>query len=334
MRRILAILDNDAEYGKRFAAYLNEHELTGFKATAFSDLAAFRSFRKSFFVEILLAAENLAADIHEAADGAKVILLSEDGFAPAEEKRPFRAPALFKYRSAETLSREIMRLYADDGTHSVSRTQAGICEILGIYSPVNRCGKTSLAISLGLVKAARGRTLLISLEEYAGIFMEIAKEADSDFSDVIYCYLQGMYSWSRLKAAVHSFGKLDYIPPVRCMEDISQVSSEDLGRLLKRIAEESGYSTIILDFGTFGRRAAELLDLCTRIFMPVVKDSASRMKVDSFMEYLEKAGKAEIKEKTVKCELPFDTDAARENSMTNPSYYESGLLADYAGKLH
>lgn len=164
--------------------------------------------------------------------------------------------------------------------------------------------------------------------------MNIAGEADSDFSDVIYCYLQGQYSWSRLKASVHSFGKLDYIPPVRCMEDISQVSAEDLGRLIRRIADESGYAEVILDFGTFGRRAAELLDLCSRIFMPVTEDAVSALKIASFMEYLGKAGKNELKEKIVRCVLPYENEKAQEFACASVSAYGSGALYEYAAKLH
>ena len=54
MRRILAIVDGDAEYGRRLAAWVNEHGTAGFKATAFSDLSVYRTFRMSFLTEILL----------------------------------------------------------------------------------------------------------------------------------------------------------------------------------------------------------------------------------------------------------------------------------------
>jgi hypothetical protein len=334
MRRILAILDSDAEYGKRLSAYLNEHDVTGFKATAFSDITSYKSFRKSASAAILLISEDLVPDIHDAADGAKVIILSEDGFVSSGGSRPFDAPAVFKFRSADCMAREIMGLYAEDDRHSVSRVRNDACEILGIYSPVNRCGKTSLAISLGLSRSRRSKTLLISLEEYAGIFSRIAENADSDLSDVIYCSMQGLYSWSRLKSAVHSFGSLDYIPPVRCMEDISQIPSENLGRLIKRIADDSGYSVIVLDFGSFGRRASELLDLCTRIFMPVTDDPLSVLKTASFMEYLEKSGKSELKERIVKCTLPFEPEQVRELSSGDITSYESSSLYSYAGKLH
>ena len=209
--------------------------------------------------------------------------------------------------------------------------------VTSAYSPVNRCGKTTLALTLGLVHARRGRTLLLTLEEFPGVFRNIRDpscEEEEDLSDVIYRYLQGAYSWSRLKGAVHSFGPLDYIPPVRCAEDITQISSEDLSRLFRRIAEEGGYASIILDFGSFGRRAAELLDLCTRIFMPVVEDPASSLKLDSFQEFLDRLGKEELRDKLVKCVLPWEPEKAGDYARGLISVYESGVLYDYAAGLH
>ncbi len=334
MRRVMAVVDSDAEYGKRLVSYFNEQESIGFKASAFSDLDAYRAFRQSVRVEIFLISEALAAEAHGLADGAKVILLSEDGFVEGEEKRPFGAPAVFKYLPADCMAREIMALYADDEAHPMARVRSGQCEIIGIYSPIHRCGKTTLALTLGLVRATRGRTLLLSLEEYAGVFMNIARDADADLSDVIYCYLQGAYSWSRLKSKVHFFGDLHLIPPVRCMEDISQISSEDMARLIRRIAEESGYSTIILDFGSFGRRALELLELCERIFMPIIEDPASRLKLETFQEYLDKAGKEELRDRLVKCILPHEKEKAQDYARALLSAYEGGALYDYAATLH
>ena len=334
MRRIMAVADRDGVYASRLAGYLNEQESIGFKTSAFSDLGAFREYRKNVRVEILLISEELAGMAHGLTDGSKVILLSEDGFVGDGEKRPFGAPAVFKYLPADRMAREIMRLYSDDDSRSLGRASAEQCEILGIYSPVNRCGKTTLALTLGLVRARRGRTLLIPLEEYAGVYRNIGPEPESDLSDVIYCYLQGLYSWSRLKAAVHSFGGLDYIPPVRCMEDVSQLAAEDMARLFRRIAEEGGYSTMIIDFGSFGRRAAELLELCGRIFMPVTRDPFSGLKVAAFREYLERSGKEELTDRLVRCELPFEPEKMRDYANALLPVYESGAMYDFAERLH
>ena len=151
---------------------------------------------------------------------------------------------------------------------------------------------------------------------------------------MVYCYLQNSWSWSRLKATVHSFGDLDFIPPVRCAEDVSLLPSEDMTALLRRIAEESGYATIIIDFGSFGRRAVELLDLCGRIFMPVPDDPAAHLKVASFFEFLEKAGRNELKERIEKCRLPWEPENAQAMARALVSSYESGALRDFAERLH
>lgn len=335
MRRILAIVDENGEYAVRLAAYFNEQSSIGFRASAFTDLESFKSFRNSAKIEILLLSEAAAAKAQGLTDGSKVILLSEDGFIPGADKRPFGAAAVFKYRPADTLAREIMNIYSEAAGEIMARAGSGGCEIYGIYSPVNRCGKTTMALTLGLVHARRGRTLLISLEEYAGVFLNIQPDSDSDLSDIIYCFLQGSYSWSRLKGAVHSFGQLDYIPPVRCMEDVSQISSEEIARLIRRIAEESGYASILIDFGSFGRRASELLEVCGRIFMPVpADDPAARLKLEAFQEYLERSGKTEIKDHLVKCELPWEQEKAQDYARALLPVYESGALYDYCEKLH
>ena len=54
MRRVLAIVDRDGAYASRLAAYFNERESAGLKATAFTDLETYRKYRKNVMVEILL----------------------------------------------------------------------------------------------------------------------------------------------------------------------------------------------------------------------------------------------------------------------------------------
>ena len=71
MRRVLAIVDRDGAYASRLAAYFNERESAGLKATAFTDLETYRKYRKNVMVEILLISEELAADAHGMTEGAK-----------------------------------------------------------------------------------------------------------------------------------------------------------------------------------------------------------------------------------------------------------------------
>ena len=137
--------------------------------------------------------------------------------------------------------------------------------VIGIYSPVNRCLKTSFALTMGQLLSRNERVLYMNLEEYSGFSRLISSQYTQGLSDVLYLYRQGAYSWLKLKAIVYSWGSMDYIPPVRYAEDLNQVSPEDLAMLLERIALESGYEKIqmcIRDRDMGGRDEVEAMKAC------------------------------------------------------------------------
>ena len=62
--------------------------------------------------------------------------------------------------------------------------------------------------------------------------------------------------------------------------------------------------------------------------MPVTEDPLATLKLDSFYEYLDKAEKAELKERLIKCNLPYDKEKAQDYARALISVYESGSLYD------
>mgnify|MGYP006877199938 CR=1 FL=1 len=62
--------------------------------------------------------------------------------------------------------------------------------VVGIYSPVNRCFKSSLALTIGQVMAKKESVLYLNLEEYSGFTRLINSEYKADLSDVLYLYRQ------------------------------------------------------------------------------------------------------------------------------------------------
>jgi hypothetical protein len=86
-------------------------------------------------------------------------------------------------------------------------------QILGVYSPVNRCGKTAFALTLAQVLSRTESVLFISLEEFAGFEALLGEDVKQDFSDVLYLCRQGSFNWMKLRAMVCSVGQVDMIPP-------------------------------------------------------------------------------------------------------------------------
>ena len=334
MRRYAVILHPNAELGKRLAAFWSQQKSLGLPVRAFSECSQYAHFRTGAAVEILLFSEHFAEEMQGLIGNSFALLLSEDGFVGEQALNTISVPTLFLYRPADALARSIMALYAKargDALLSVSR---GECEILGIYSPVHRCGKTTLSLSLGLARAARGNTLLLSLEEYAGVYGQIAPDGAESLSELLLAHCTGRYRWSELQSRLSSFGALKLLPPVRSAEDLSLLPPEEFASLIQRIADESAYRNVILDFGSFGRRALELLEICDRVFMPVLGDPLSALKLASFREYLQKSGREKLLEKVETLELPNEREKAQDYACALLPAYESGLIYELAAALH
>ena len=122
-------------------------------------------------------------------------------------------------------------------------------QIIGVYSPVGRCGKSSFAFTLGQVLAREEKVLYITLEEFSGPFGADRTVYTGGLSDLYY-YTQREYSPASgqrdlqlgrpgLYSASHLWGGQDRNP------------SEVFAGLIQKIAADGAYEKLILDVGVF-----------------------------------------------------------------------------------
>jgi cellulose biosynthesis protein BcsQ len=327
MRRIIAVIDNDYEYSRRLASYINERERMGLKAVAFSSPDNYRSRRNEYDVRIMLISEDIGRLLKSEEMPEMVLRFSEDSLAAGTDNRR----SIFKYKRADSILRDIMGFYSDDDMEKLTRVMNKNSVITGIFSPVGRSGKTSLALTLGLYLAQSSRTLLITLEDLSGVFRYTANDAKTDLTDVLYSFQQGKYSWTKLVYSVYTFGGLDYIPPARYSEDLYQMNGEMLCELILKISADCGYDNIVLDMGSFSRTAGEVLEICDHLIMPVVKDASAMCKVEECMDSLQDSGHAEMTARIRKVVLPLERRDLR--TICEPEGYMSGPLYDASVKI-
>ena len=339
MRKIVAVMDDDSVYARKLAEYLNEKGTLGMKCICFSGFGELRGMKDTRAVIVLNGKENDEAGTdgactRAAAEGAVNIILSSSRIVRSG------APAVFKYDKAENILRRILAIYAENDEGEMSRIPRDRARITAVASPVGRCGKTEFALTLGLMLSEEGeemqrKVLMISLDEYAGVFRFLAAEAVSDMSDVIYAFRQNARTWARLEHCIYDFGNLRYIPPVRYARDIMEISAEDFAALISVLCTEGGFDEIILDIGSYGKRGTELLELCDVIYLPLLPDAASRCKVDEYFEELENAGRSDIAGRIRKVDMPesgADPDSFGRMKL-EPEEYLEGKTAELVRKL-
>lgn len=97
------------------------------------------------------------------------------------------------------------------------------------------------------------------------------------------------------------------------------------------ISTESSYEVIVLDIGNGIDENFQLLDLCKRIYMPVLSDAVSMCKIAQFENLVRIWDFPQILEKTVRISPPFHMV-----SSPSPAYIEQLMwseLGDYVREL-
>ena len=77
----------------------------------------------------------------------KVILLAQERLISSNDQYP----CVYKYQAADRLLREVMELYGADFEDKGYTVLSEKSRVIGVYSPVNRCLKTSFSLTMAQV---------------------------------------------------------------------------------------------------------------------------------------------------------------------------------------
>lgn len=326
MKRIMAVYDLDLFYAKRFADVMNQKENIPFAVMAFTSLERLREYAGEHSIELLLISSQVNREEIRDLGIGQVITLTEGQPQEADTD----CPSVYKYQSSSGIIREVMACYS--AGEDPARIEDGkTASVIGVYSPVGRCLKTSFALTLGQLMAADRRVLYVTLEDYSGLASMTGEEYKSDFSDVLYYFSQGSLNILRLSGIVHSIGNMDYIPPARYPEDLSHIPSEQMAELIRNLASGGGYEIIILDAGNYGHQAFPLLAVCQIVYMPIKEDGISAAKIMEFETYAKRTGNQEALDKIKKLKLPYHREFGRKENYIEQLLWSE--LGDYVRRL-
>ena len=247
----------------------------------------------------------------------QTVRLSETGVAKEGEA------VVYKYQASDSLLREVMSWYQPQEIPTLMTVTGRRSRMIGVYSPIGRCGKSSFAFTLGQVLAREEKVLYITLEEFSGLSALTGTVYTGGLSDLLYYYIQREYSPVRLGSVTYNWGGLDYIPPVTYAEDKTGIHQEVFAGLIQKIASDGAYEELILDVGMFCGGTEELLGICDVVYVPVKDDAVSTAKLEEWKDYLKRSGRSAIWEKLRFLHLPEPV-----HSLTRENYLEQLLWSD------
>ena len=212
--------------------------------------------------------------------------------------------AIGKYQCADEIIRQVFEFYVDRTKENVMRSMnKERARLFAVYSPIRRIGKTSFAMALGRAGAKSKKVLYLNLEEYAG--MDIAQNADLNLGDLLYYLRQGNGNLGiRLQSAVKENEGLDMVTPIPIVLDLKEVTWEEWEALITELVENSLYEMVVLDVGESVQGLFPLLEMCDRVYMPVLEDEISRRKLKQYQDNVEQLKLEKLKRITYQFVMP------------------------------
>lgn len=327
---VFAVCDLEVDYAYHFMDYLNQRKNIPFDIQAFTTVENLVSFGKGRHIELLLISQKAMCREVRELDVGKLIILSEGD----RQTELGQYTSVYKYQSSADVIREVMACYGEEKAMIPAQFPVlkKTTKVLGVYSPLSRCLKTSFALALGQILAKEKAVLYLNMEGYSGFEQLLGKKFDHTLSDLLYYVRQENQNLSlRMQAMVQNIGSLDFIPPVQNPEDIRNTSWKDWEKLVKDLILHSSYEVVILDIGHGAEETLQLLELCSTVYMPVLSDVISRCKMEQFEKLLKLWDCAELMDKLVRVKPPF-----HRGMQSADHYFEQlpwGELGDYVRKV-
>jgi len=304
--KVLAICDTEKQYAVKLMEAFCEKKNFGFQVHVFSEVEELEQFAAQVQIEILLITGRKMSENFSGLNIGKIILLS-DGEA-YEKFSDYES--IYKYQSADRIMKEILCYYAE-----YARPMTGMYygksgfEVYGIYSPIGRCGKSALAESLAGKIGKSKKTLLLDFQSFSAEKEQLSNEELWDLADIIYFLRQGKKTFLyKLGSIVQSKKTFDYILPMKKPSDLRSVTLAEWTELLEKLASDSDYRVVVIDFGQDVCGLFQLLSQCTKIYTPILSDAVSKNKVENFEWNLREAGFEKVIESVQKIFLPGSFD--------------------------
>lgn len=300
MNHVLAVCDSETEYAYQLVDYLSNKKGFPFQVQLFTSEKTLIKYAKDHAVSVALIAEGDYSGKMEEGFIDHILLLREN-----KDTKVVGLKSFYKYQSAEQLIKELLDWIARKGILGRTIVDGKELKLIGVYSPVGKCLKTSFSFVLGQILSKKHKVLYLNMESYSGLGKLLQKEFLTDMSELVY-YLQNSREKFiyKMGSMMTRAGELDILPPFDSFLDFISVSQEEWITLFKEIERGSDYEYLILDLSDAVQGLFDILRLCNVVYTLSREDGFAMAKIAQYEEVLRKCNYEDIWKKTRHCTIP------------------------------
>ena len=296
MNQVLAVCDSETAYAYQLVDYLSNKKNFPFQVQLFTSEKTLEEYSYHHPIAVALVSQRDYQLQMKSLSIDHIVVLREN-----YENEDSDLKTIYKYQSMELVMKELLEWVAKKGTLSRVISDGKSMKLIGIYSPVGKCLKTSFSFVLGQLLSKKHKVLYINMESYSGLGKLLQKEFKTDMAELIY-HLQN----SKEKFIYHMgsmterAGELDVLPPFHSFLDFISVTKEEWIQLFQEIERGTDYEYIILDLSDAIQGLYDILRLCDTVYTLSREDGFSMAKISQYEDVLKKSNYEDVWKKT-KC---------------------------------
>lgn len=283
----VCIYDEEVNYARKLSAFLNRQGEGRFKVTAVTNMDSLMEYMGNGQFDILLASNpDTLCRIKKMKENIYVLWLMEK-----EENNYNREIAGMAAVSRYAGAKKISQMVEEAAAGMVQRI-GQVIPITAIYSPVGRCGKTSLALEI--VQKAECRWIYIGMEDYGCMGQQNKKGNPEETGDTFLYYVR-----ERKKEQLFDIieGCEGVISSAFSPFDSKMLCKEDWEWMVHIMQEYNSCGGVVFDVGTGILQEPVWLSVFDYIVVPYLKDEPALQKKERFEALIEAYGLYELQEK-------------------------------------
>ncbi|MGN0505009.1 MAG: hypothetical protein ACI4FZ_00495 [Lachnospiraceae bacterium] len=290
MEKVIGILEEESEYPKRLARYINDRHDIGCVAVAFQTPEEVLRFgEKNPFYALLIGEhageteESFSELLHP---GGRLFQLSEEPVKTGQ-LLPSGIRLVFRYQRAEELVRQVL-----NGSEEPALFQGGLYTV---YCPGSNISSERFAWQLARRLSEHGKTLFLSWEPFGGFGRngEEEERMTGNISELLYLLRGENHSKKERLCALPVKEGVAYVPGVDYCTDLWQYSAEELLAFLK-LCREEGYQNIVFLAGFFSESIEALMEQSEEVCLVKDEGPAAEWRHKEFFRQMKYAGKQEL----------------------------------------
>lgn len=292
----VVICDSQKQYSENLFQVLTRNKSSEVQFYLFHDVQDVEQFAKEKKIYALLTGEDCSKERRKEIPAVRRFVLTQDKGGVLEDGEI----GICRYQSAEMIRAQMLeRRVKKKETQRTAKARRG-GQLIAVYSPVHRIGKTRFALALGKKLAEKEPVLYLNLEGYAGSSYYFTDSTEQTLADLIYYLRQEKGNLGmRISMMAGQLEKLDYIKPMPYILDMQAIQKEEWLQLFQQILNQCIYEKIILDLGDSVNGLFDILEACHTIYTPYIEEKVAMAKLTEYTENLRKTGKEQVLEKTI-----------------------------------